>query len=150
MLSVLGISVFLFACTKRESIVTVNDWWSVDFAKNGCELGVANGNPYCAGLDPAAEVRNFEQEMSTFFATDSSCHGVVLATYSGPVEGRSSNAASKSAWTLMMNFTVGQTSQYWSMTRHTGDNSYTTGHGNPKEMAHSICAVVNHIGGSIQ
>jgi hypothetical protein len=142
-LSVLGILLSLFGCTKIKPTIVVDDWWNVDFAKNGCEL---RGG--CIG-DPVAEVRDFEAQLSTSFATDTSCHSVVLASYIGPA-GQSSNAASKADWQLMLDFNVGEASQSWKMVHRTGDNFYTTGQGNPKEIAHSICAVVNHTGGSIQ
>ena len=147
MLAVLGVALFLLGCTKTESIVAVDDWWNVDYAKNGCEMRAHTGNP-CVG-DPADEVRDFEAQMATFFATDPSCSGIVLATFIGPV-GQSSSAASKAGWQLMLDFTVGEASQQWSMVHRTGDNHYTTGQGNPREMAHSICAVMNHTGGSIR
>jgi hypothetical protein len=142
MLSALGTLLCLFGCTKTKPIVVVDDWWNVDFAKNGCEL---RG---CIG-DPVAEVRDFEARLSTSFATDESCHSAVLASFFGPA-GQSSNAASKAEWQLMLDFNVGEASQSWKMVHRTGDKSYTTGEGNPKEIAHSICAVVNHTGGSIQ
>jgi hypothetical protein len=145
--SVLGVSIFLFGCTKRESIVVVDDWWNVDDAKIGCELRAHSRNP-CVG-DPVAEVRDFEAQLGTSFATDPSCRGVVLATFNGPV-GQSSSAASKAGWQLMLDFVVGEVSQQWSMVHRTGDNHYTTGRGNPSEIAHSVCAVVNHTGGSIR
>jgi hypothetical protein len=146
-LFVLGIALFQFGCTKRESIVVVDDWWNVDYAKGGCEMRAHSGNP-CFG-DPVAEVRDFEARLGTSFAADPSCRGVVLATFNGPV-GQSSSAASKAGWQLMLDFALGEGSQYWSMVHRTGDNHYTTGRGNPSEIAHSICAVVNHTGGSIQ
>lgn len=146
-LSVLGIALFLFGCTKGESIVVVDDWWDVDYARNGCEMRAQGPNP-CVG-DPVAEVRDFEAQLSTSFATDPSCRGVVLATFNGPV-GESSSAASKAGWQLMLGFVVGEASQQWSMVHRTGDNHYTSGQGNPREIAHSICAVVNHTGGSIR
>ena len=143
-LSVLAISLFLFGCTKRESIVVVDDWWNVDFAKNGCELRAHSGNP-CIG-DPVSGLRDFEAQLSTAFVTDPSCRGVVLARFDGPV-GQSSDTASKAGWQLMLSFIEGEASQQWSMVHRTGDNSYRTGQGNPSETAHFICAVVNHTGG---
>ena len=143
----LAISLFLFGCTKRESIVVVDDWWNLDFAKNGCELRARSGNP-CIG-DPVSALREYEAQLSTAFATDPSCRGVVLSTFNGPT-GQSSSAASKAGWQLMLSFIEGEGSQQWSMVHRTGDNSYRTGQGNPSETAHSICAVVNHAGGSIQ
>jgi hypothetical protein len=122
----------------------VDNWWTMDLAKNGCELRAARGNP-CIG-EPVAEVRDFEAQLGASFVEDTSCHGVVLATDNGPV-GQSSKVAPRANWRLVLDFTVGGASQLWSMVPRTGNTVLTTGQGNPKEIAHSICAVVNHTGG---
>ena len=145
------ISVFVAAalfcgCARKQPVIMVDDWWNVDFAKGSCEQ-VATVHP-CL-VDPTAEVRDFEARLGTSFATDASCHGIVLTNYNGP-DAKSSDAASKAEWQLMLNYTVSGILQHWSMVRHTkGQDSYTTGEGNPKHIAHDICAVVKQAGGSL-
>jgi hypothetical protein len=102
--------------------------------------------------DPIAEVRSFEAQLATFFASDPSCHGVVVANYEGP-DSAHSKSASIADWQLTLDFILGEPSQSWSMIRHvdssynTGSSSYNTGNGNPREIAHTICAVVKQAGG---
>jgi hypothetical protein len=142
-----GASALFFGCAKTEPVIVVDDWWNVDFAKNGCER-LANVHP-CV-VDPTVEVRDFEAQLGTSFGADASCHGVILTNYNGP-GAKSSDAASKAEWQLMLNYHVGDISQNWSMVGHTnGPNFYTTGQGNPKEIVHDICAVVKQAGGSLR
>jgi hypothetical protein len=135
-------------CTKREPIVVVDDWWNVDFAKSGCEMR-ARGNDPCIS-DPVVEVRDFEAQLRTFFAGDPLCHGVVLADYHGPQEVASkaaSNADTSNAdWQLMLDFNVGESSQSWTLVHHA---QTSTGAGDPKDVVHTVCAVVKQTGGSV-
>jgi hypothetical protein len=132
-------------CTRKEPVVVVDDWWNVDYAKNGCATRAVTEEP-CVG-DPATEVRSFEVQLGTVFASDPSCHGVVLANYKGP-DSTPSKSASTADWQLMFDFISGEVSQNWSMVGHV-DGTYNTGNGNPKEIAHTICAVVKQTGGSV-
>jgi hypothetical protein len=142
MLAILPLSL---GCTEKEPVVVVDDRWNVDYAKNGCSMQAITEEP-CVG-DPVAEVRSFEARLGTFFASDPSCQGVVVASYAGPDSSRS-KAASIADWQLMLDFISGRPSQSWSMIRRV-DGSYNTGHGNPGEIAHAICAVVKRARRSI-
>lgn len=148
-LLLLSVLAFSFGCGKKQPIVVVDDWWNVDFAKNDCEMRARNGDAQCIG-DPVAEVREFEALLRTSFASDASCSGVLLADFAGPKQGASNAAseadASKADWWLMLDFDVGESSQSWTMVHHA---QTTTGHGNPKELVHTLCAVVKQVGGSI-
>jgi hypothetical protein len=105
-----GVSALFSGCTKNEPVIMVDDWWNVDFARGSCEQ-VATGHP-CL-VDPTAEVRNFEARLGTSFATDASCHGIVLRNYTSP-DAKSSDAVSKAEWQLMLNYAVSGISQHWS------------------------------------
>jgi hypothetical protein len=137
-------------CTSKEPVVVVDDRWNVDYAKKGCSVRAVTEEP-CVG-DPIAEVRSFEAQLATFFASDPSCHGVAVANYEGPGSGHS-KAASIADWQLTLDFILGEPSQSWSMIRHvdgsdnTGNSSYSTGNGNPGEIAHTICGVVKQAAG---
>jgi hypothetical protein len=143
-----AILLFSSGCAKREPIVVIDDWWNVDFAKNGCELRAGSNDP-CVG-DPVVEVRDFESQLRTFFASDPRCHGVVLADFFGPTQAASRAASeantSKADWQLMLDFNVGQTSQNWTIVHH-GQTS--TGQGHPKDVVQTVCAIVRQTGGSL-
>ena len=148
-LFLLGIFALLSCgCTKREPIVVIDDWWNVDFAKNGCARRAGSGDP-CIG-DPVVEVRDFEAQLRTFFASDPLCHGVALADYGGPKQVASEAASqadtSKADWQLMFDFNVGESSQSWTMVHQAQTSS---GKGYPKEVVHTVCAVVRQTGGSL-
>jgi hypothetical protein len=103
--ALLGVITFTFGCTKKEPTVVIDDWWNVDFAKNGCDMRARNGDHPCIG-DPTAEVRDFEAQLRTAFASDGSCHGVGLADFQGPNQAASKAASkantSKADWQLML------------------------------------------------
>jgi hypothetical protein len=140
---ILAILLLSAGCTEKEPAVVVDDRWSVDYAKNGCSMRAITEEP-CVG-DPVAEVRRFEAQLGTFFAGDPSCQGVVLAGYQGP-DSAPSRARSAADWQLTLDFIVGEASQSWSLIRYV-DRSYDTGNGNPREIAHTICAVVRQARG---
>jgi hypothetical protein len=139
-LAILPLSV---GCTQNDPAVVVDDRWNVDHAKNDCSMRAITEEP-CVG-DPVAEVRRFEAQLGTFFASDPSCQGVVLANYKGP-DSAPPRAASSADWQLTLDFILGEASQSWSVIRHV-DRSYDTGSGNPGEIAHTICAVVKRARG---
>ena len=146
-LSLLCIFAFSSGCTRREPIVVLDDWWNVDFAKNGCEMRAGSNDP-CIG-DPVMEVHDFESQLRTFFASDPLCHGVVLAGF-GPTQAASRAASeadtSKEDWQLMLGFRVGESSQSWTLVHHA---QASTGQGPPKDTVHAVCAVVKQTGGSL-
>jgi hypothetical protein len=144
-LCILAILALPTGCTEKEPTVVIDDWWNVDFAKNGCELRASTGNP-CIG-DPAADVREFESQLSTFFASDPSCRGVVFVSFSGP-KSTTPRVASGAEWQLMLDFVMGESSQSWSMVRRT-KFLVTSGQGDPKGIAHAVCTVVKQTGGTV-
>jgi hypothetical protein len=143
----LCVFVFSFGCRKKEPIVVIDDWWNVDFAKNSCDRRAASNDP-CTG-DPVVEVRDFESQLRTFFTSDPRCQGIILAAF-GPGQAASKAASeadtSKADWQLMLDFSVGQTSQGWTMVHH-GQTS--TGQGQPKDVVQAVCAIVRQAGGSL-
>jgi hypothetical protein len=143
-----GIFALSAGCTKRAPILVVDDWWNVDFVKSGCAARANSNNP-CVG-DPIAEVRDFEAQLRTFFTSDSLCHGIVLAEFGGPKQVVSSAASaadtSRADWQLMLDFSMGEPSQSWTIVHH-GQTS--TGQGDPKEVIHTVCAVIRQTGGSL-
>jgi hypothetical protein len=147
-LSLVLLPVFAFysACKKKEPIVVIDDWWNVDFAKNDCEQRACRGYP-CIG-DPAVAVRDFEAKLRTSFASDTSCHGIVLADF-GPnpfaTKAASEASTSKADWRLMLDFRLGDSSQDWTMV-HRGQ--IAAGRGVPKEIMHAACRIVKQAGGS--
>jgi hypothetical protein len=72
-----SISMFAQTAAAPKTIpIVFDDWWNVDYVKNGCELYAKSAKP-CTR--PAEEtVRDFENEVDTAFATESACHGLLL------------------------------------------------------------------------
>ena len=98
----------------------------------------------CIG-EPAVAVRAFEVELTTFFAADPSCHGIVLVTNIFDVSG----SAPKPEWRLELMVDLGDSQPSWELV-HLADKVYMTGKGGPEQIAHSICSIAKGIGGSVR
>ncbi len=136
-------------CSPRKPIVTIDDWWNIDYAKNACEYRAAWGEP-CT-VDPVSELRDFETALRTSFSGDPACHEVILTGFGDPLSTptkAASEASLKADWQLMFDFQPGASSEDWTMVRRI-DSKRTMGRGTPKEVAHSICTVVTATGGLI-
>lgn len=142
---IVAISTALASCGKSPvASVLIDDWWNVDDAKNGCVIQAQDGAP-CDG-DPTIEVRSFEAQLDTFFASDPVCHGVIVSTYEGPNTAKAPPATVPQS-TLMLDYNVGQRTQHWSLVAKNA--SYTEGTGDAKEITRMVCSIVTHVGGSI-
>jgi len=122
----------------------LDDQFNVDFAHVACR-----DLPGCVdGLGVEAQVRDFELQLSTAFATDSSCNGLVLVSY--PAKPTLEDL--KASWLLTLQFNPGQPGYGWRM-GHGGatghPRGFTEGEGNATAIAHAVCAVVKQRGGSV-
>lgn len=133
------------SCAKKNPIVVVDDWWNLDFAKSDCALRATRNKAACL-FDPTLEVRNFEAQLVTYFAADPSCSGIVLV-------GPNGREGLEPHWLLMLDFLPGESTQSWEIVApgvaSTRRQVYSAGKGEPKEIVHTVCAVVQHGGGSV-
>lgn len=128
-------------------MVIIDNWWNVDFAKGACELRASTGD-LCVE-DPADAVREFETELRTYFASDSTCRGITLAAFGPSYRGATSAFkadTSKADWQLMLDFNVGKTSQGWTIVNR---GRIASGDGDAQNIVHTVCGVVNQTGGSV-
>jgi len=58
--------------------IIFDDWWNVDYVRNGCELAARNSNPCPIDRTPKDIVKEFENELEVAFASESACHGLSL------------------------------------------------------------------------
>jgi hypothetical protein len=58
--------------------IVFDDWWNVDYVKNGCELAARNSTPCPSDRTPREVVREFENELDVVFASESACHGLLI------------------------------------------------------------------------
>jgi hypothetical protein len=136
----------LSACTRKQASVSIDDWWSVDYAKNNCEM-MAQGGHQCAN-DPKEEVRDFEMAITGAFATDPACNGVSLTSFGTNHVAGAPNSKLSPDWQLMLDFDDGSQPQAWTLVHHP-DLRTIKGKGTAKEIAHSICMVAAGRGGLV-
>jgi len=152
---VIAVAALLAACgaATSESVIVLDDWWSVDFAKATCRDANFNGSwiTSCASAGPLREVGSFEDEITTQFAAHTACAGVSIVRYEGPLVASSkatTEAISKPHWSFSMNFIPGARRQEWSMI-HSVSYVFTKGEGDPREVARDVCSIAKGQGARI-
>src|ERR1700757_1199177 len=65
---------------KKVSVV-LDNWWTIDFVKNGCGQGNPYGTPCPKDRTPEEVVREFEDELAIVFASENACHDVQLIRF---------------------------------------------------------------------
>jgi hypothetical protein len=158
------------ANARSEPIVIVDSWWSGDYAKGGCEQAksfmkqnksiikqvgceavtacpdVMPRYTACMVSDPSAAARSFEDELMTQFAVNRDCKGATFARFYGPPANASEALLAamndKSHQTLIIDFTVGEAAQPWTM----GDSK---GEGTTAKIAADVCAIIMGKGGTL-
>ena len=74
------------AATKGKFLpIVFDDWWNIDYVKNGCEIAASeanHGNAFAKPCPVASTlkeiVKEFEDELEVAFASESVCHGLSL------------------------------------------------------------------------
>lgn len=151
---------------RRDPVIVLDDWWNVDYIKNGCKMYAQQGDP--ASLCPAGNleakqiVSQFDNDLKVAFASESSCHGLSLLTFSedmakaavkypsAPAKGTEKVMAEAEHWSLMFDFDgrhENQNGSGWSLvdpSRHVFKGQIRS----TKTLAQDICKIVNGVGGS--
>lgn len=117
--------------------IVFDDWWNVDFVKNGCDMQASEAkrqNPYAkpcpVGSDPAEIVKDFENKLEVAFASENECHGLTLTHLSpaminsavknpnAPATGSMATVAGGKYWSLILDlhgWTTNQEGQDWTL-----------------------------------
>jgi hypothetical protein len=148
--------------------IVFDDWWNVDYVKNGCQMQASEakrGNPYArpcpADSPPADIVKEFEDELEVAFASESVCHGLSLLhftpemaqaaakeTPNAPARGVMAKMAGPD-WSLMLDLsgsTRTQKGQGWTLVgpQHEAFNGRIT---TPQRLVQQICKIAKGVGG---
>jgi hypothetical protein len=100
--------------------------------------------------EPRAYARDFEAQLLTGFQSDSSCKGVEL------IKASEMKQEPRDFWLLLLDhFEPKADVQKWSLTHavtglRAGKWEDSEGTGGPGQMAHAVCAVMTHAGGTIR
>lgn len=154
---------------ERDSVIVLDDWWNVDYIKNGCEMRAEqgkDGNPYasrCPANLPAEQiVSQFDNDLKIAFASEGTCHGLSLLTFSedmakaavknpsAPAIGKEKTMAEASHWSLMFDFDgrhENQNGSGWSLV----DPSQHVFNGQIRStlnLATDVCKLVKRVGGN--
>jgi hypothetical protein len=139
-----------------------DDWWNVDYVKNGCELSLQNSHAKpCRASTPEGIVAEFENEVDVAFASEAVCHGLELVHLTpemiktavknpaAPATGTMAKAAT-AQWTLMLDLdghSYKQAGSGWNLanpSNHIFSGRITT----PKRLVQQVCKIVKGVGGT--
>jgi hypothetical protein len=152
----------------KTPVIVIDDWYNVETAKMACgaraEMAKTVPSVVCTA-DPAPSVRDFEAQLATSFATDASCHGIVLVGYGQTkmavskdnevgdweLAQRSLKDEGKADWRLQLTFFVGETSHHWRLeTLHSPSSPReAVGEGDAQQIARAACVFLKQPGARI-
>ncbi len=142
--------------------IVLDDWWNIDYVKNGCELAARNTTP--CSQTPEETVGEFEAELRVAFASERACHGVTLLSFTPEMAqaavtnpaGRASKEAAatlKAKWQLMLDLdghSHTQVGRGWSIS-NLSTNAILHGRiSTPERLAQRICRIAKGIGGAVE
>ena len=143
--------------------IIFDDWWNVDYVKNGCELAATYAEP-CPVTNGAPEdiVREFENELVVAFASEDACHELALLHFTPAMAkeavkhpaATATGAMAKQAaphWSLLLDLdghSQSQAGQGWSIVdpeHHVLTGKITT----PQHLVQQICKIAKGVGGDM-
>lgn len=146
---------------KRDPVIVLDDWWNVDYIKNGCEMFAKNGSPCPTTVSAEDIVSHFDNDLKVAFASETTCHGLSLLTFSqdmaheavrnpsAPATGKAKTMAESQHWSLMFDFDgrhERQDGSGWSLvdpSQHVYNGQIKT----TQILAQDVCKIVNGLGG---
>lgn len=160
--TIVAFSVSCGRSTPKEKYLPIvfDDWWNVDYVKNGCELSSQTGMPCPSDRTPKDIVREFENELDVIFASESACHELTLVHFTpemaqdavknpnAPATGAAAKMAGPS-WSLMLDLdghSQMQEGQGWTLVDskgHAFNGRITT----QQRLIQDTCKIVKGVGG---
>ena len=145
LLFLLSFVVAVAGCGKPQPLIVLDSWWDIDYAKQLCK-----GRNPCFP-DPVQGVRDFETELATQFAAQTTCHLVQFVRFNGPdnADKTAIDATNKEHWSLSLNFMPGTPKQQWQMDQSANKAIVMHGAGTPSDIAKEVCSIVNGHGATV-
>jgi len=147
---------------RIDPVIVLDDWWNVDYVKNGCEMYAKQGSP-CPATPSAEElVRQFDNDLKIAFASEATCHGLSLLTFtpdmahaavknpSAPATGKAKTMAESQHWSLMFDLDghhENQKGRGWTLVGPS-QQAFNGEIKTTQALALDICKIVNGVGGS--
>jgi len=167
MLLMIGVLPYAYgqAASKDKFLpIVFDDWWNIDYVKNGCEMAAQYGKPCPAGRTPKDVVREFENELEVVFASEGACHGLSLSHLtpemineavknpSAPAKGKMATAATGDYWSLILDLdgrSHTQAGQGWTLV-DSAHHSFNGEIKTPQYLIQQICKITKGVGGKAE
>ena len=148
---------------ERFLPIVFDDWWNVDYVKNGCQMAASEAKPCPVDSTAADVVKEFEDELEVAFASESACHGLTLVHFTPEMAAAAvknpnvlaTGTAAKMAgdnWSFMLDLdghSHTQRGQGWTLVHsalHPLNGRITT----PQRVMQQVCKVVKGVGGKAE
>ena len=134
------------ACDKqRPSVVVIDDWWTIDYAKSACE----REKSLCADPDDPGGVLDYIDRLKAQFAASPTCHGVSVFDYRGPnAERPSGMPTNDDGEQLIINYQPGRSTQ--SFTIMGKPSNKIAGEGSFEQIVTRTCEAARGVGAKVQ
>jgi hypothetical protein len=157
----LPLSLFSQTPVARKPLpIVFDDWWNVDYVKNGCEMWEKFGKSCTRTAEET--VREFENEVEVAFASESACHGLVLLHLTPEMvqTGLKNPAApatgamldiSAEHWQLMLDLdgrSPKQVGRDWTLSPPATKGALNGRITTPARLAQQICKIAKGVGGT--
>jgi hypothetical protein len=139
------VALCLGSCSKPQPTVIIDGWWTIDYARNGCDR-LHNCGP---NDDNPAGVLDFLLQLRTAFAEERSCDGVRVLEFDRPNgDAKISAAVSKPHETLIVDFEPGQSQQHFGIEGQ--PTAGIAGNGSIIQIARRTCVIAKGEGAQVQ
>jgi hypothetical protein len=134
-------ALMVLSCNTAKPLIVIEHYLDLESAKIWCGT-----HPLACRSDPSGDLLDFESELRTAFATDSTCTGVNVAI--APTATR----RDRDSWSLLLTFDTQKSRQTWRLIRMVGPSPAESfsGDGSATEIARSACMIVKRTGAAVQ
>ena len=127
------------------SMVWMDQGWNVDYPKTRCEQQDKLHPEPCIEI-AKNEVLDYQLQVATAFAADTTCHGFTLTG----THGSTTEDITGATWQLMIDFERDEEKQSWSLVETKTGRVVGMGTEGPRETAHALCIVMGKRGGTVE
>jgi len=163
---------FSISALADERILIIDTWWTVDYARQGCNQAKQFEKNYketlrtisCEELTACPEMQPriaacltdktgganyYLDRLKGRLAASPECAGITVASFVGPSNGSPavSNLMKKPHKTLIIDYVPGEPRQYWGVTDET--NTILQGEGSLSQLVVDVCRIVKTSGAKV-
>lgn len=115
-------SLLICGCHKQAPTIAIDNWWTVDYARNSCQIANTCG----LDKDNPGGVQDYINSVKAQFAAASSCQGVTVLDYRGPAY-KNNPVEPDEKETLIIDYVPNQSVQHFAIMGQPSSNIFASG-----------------------